>query len=335
MKVIKIIGFVVIALVVIIVLLGLIAPRTYEVERSIVIDAPGNKVFYHIQYWNNWKDWSPWIKEDSTMQVTVEGADGAKGSLQRWTGEKAGKGEMINTGVKLNERIDYHLKFIEPWESESDGYIRVEEKDETTEVYWGFYGKSPFPWNIVNLFMSMDKMVGKDFEVGLDLLKSLCEAEMEEVLEYTIEKGTFPSRTYAAIQKEITMNEMQDFFSQTFPKLFESLAKNQIQPAGPPCGIYLKWDEEAGLFQVAVAAPVRKKKKLEGLEIISLPKATTYSIDYYGDYEKSSKAHFAVELYFSKNNLIIKPPVIEEYLTDPTQEPNPAKWLTRIYYFAE
>ena len=162
MKVIKIIGFVVIALVVIIVFLGLIAPKTYEVERSIVIDAPRNQVFYHVQYWNNWKDWSPWAKRDSTMQITVEGADGAEGSLERWTGEKAGKGEMINTGVKLNERIDY-----------------------------------------------------------------------------------------------------------------------------------------------------------------------------YGPYEKSSRAHFAVELYFSKNNLIIKPPVIEEYLTDPTQEPNPAKWLTRIYNFAE
>lgn len=335
MKALKITGFVVIALVIIIVFLGLIAPKTYEVERSIVICAPKNQVFFHVQFWNNWKDWSPWAEEDSTMQVTVEGADGAKESLQRWTGEKAGKGEMINTGVKLNERIDYHLKFFDPWESESDGYIRVEEKNGTTEVTWGFYGESTFPWNILNLFVSMDKMVGKDFEAGLDLLKSLCEAEMEEVLDYTIEKGTFPSRTYATIQKELPMNEMSDFFSQSFPKLFEILAENQIQPAGPPCGIHLKWDEEAGRFRVAVAAPVRKKKKLEGIEMISLPKATTYSVDYYGPYEKSSRAHFAVELYFSRNNLIIKPPVIEEYLTDPTQEPNPAKWRTRIYYFAE
>jgi effector-binding domain-containing protein len=113
------------------------------------------------------------------------------------------------------------------------------------------------------------------------------------------------------------------------------MGRHGIRPIGPPCGIHLKWDEVAGIFHVAVAAPVRKKIEVEGLEMISLPKSTTYWLDYYGPYEKSSLAHFAMERYFSQNGLTIKAPVIEAYLTDPTQEPNPDKWLTRIYYFTE
>ena len=40
---------------------------------------------------------------------------------------------------------------------------------------WGFSGKNKFPMNIMMLFMSMDKMVGKDFEEGLATLKKQLE----------------------------------------------------------------------------------------------------------------------------------------------------------------
>ena len=41
-----------------------------------------------------------------------------------------------------------------------------------SKVTWGFSGKNKFPMRIMMLFMSMDKMVGKDFEQGLQNLKN-------------------------------------------------------------------------------------------------------------------------------------------------------------------
>ena len=38
-------------------------------------------------------------------------------------------------------------------------------------VTWGFTGTNKFPMRIMMLFMSMDKMLGKDFEQGLQNLK--------------------------------------------------------------------------------------------------------------------------------------------------------------------
>lgn len=47
---------------------------------------------------------------------------------------------MTNPGVKKNEEISYRLHFIKPWESHSDGYVRLSEVSEGTKVAWGFHG---------------------------------------------------------------------------------------------------------------------------------------------------------------------------------------------------
>lgn len=186
MKILKIIGIIVLVLIALIIIVGVIAPKKYSVERMTMINAPKELVFNHIKYWRNWQAWSPWAAMDSTMTYTVEGTDGEAGAIYKWIGDpnSTGKGEMTNTGVKDLEEIAYHLHFIEPWESEADGYIRIATENGMTKVLWGFYGKTPFPWNVFMLFMSMDKMLGSDFERGLELLKNICEEEAASILSY-------------------------------------------------------------------------------------------------------------------------------------------------------
>lgn len=177
MKALKIIGIILLMLVAVIVVLGVIAPKDYHVARSVVIDAPAQVVFNHVKYWRNWQFWSPWAEMDSTMTVTVVGVDGTPGSLYQWSGEKVGTGVMTTAGIKENEEIAYHLHFIKPWESDSDGYVRLAAEDGKTLVSWGFFGRNPFPWNIMTLFLSMEKMIDKDYNRGLTLLKEISEKE--------------------------------------------------------------------------------------------------------------------------------------------------------------
>ncbi len=44
-----------------------------------------------------------------------------------------------------------------------------------TKVTWGFKGENKFTMSLLMLFMNMDKAVGKDFEEGLQSLKSILE----------------------------------------------------------------------------------------------------------------------------------------------------------------
>ncbi|WP_394331586.1 SRPBCC family protein [Pustulibacterium marinum] len=111
------------------------------------------------------------------MKKTYVGTDGEIGFISAWEGNKdvgAGEQELIN--FVDGELIQSQLRFLKPWKSTSDAYIRLEELNEATQVTWGFSGHNKFPASIFMLFMDMDKAVGKDFNEGLKNLKRILES---------------------------------------------------------------------------------------------------------------------------------------------------------------
>ena len=333
MKVLKIIGIIVLVLRVAVVIMGLVAPKEY----TVVIDAPRPLVFNHIKYWRDWAAWSPWSEMDSTMKVTIIGTDGEAGSVYEWVGDskKTGKGEMKMTDIKDLDRIDFSLHFIEPWESNADGYFNVSGSDDRTTVLWGMKAKTPFPWNIMYLFMNMDSMLGPDFERGLGKLKQISEKEAKAVLSYQVQKVPFPSTNYAAIRKETSFNNMESFFKDSYSTIQKAISTSRARMVGPPVGLFFSWDKHEMKGDVAAAIPTNKAVNLGEVKNIKLPFATAYSVDYYGPYSGTAAAYMALDNYIKKNKLTFKWPVIEEYLTNPMSQPDSSKWLTKIYYFAE
>ncbi|KAB7531004.1 polyketide cyclase [Flagellimonas olearia] len=160
--------------VLLIIILAVIAPKTYHVSRSIVIAKPKSEVFENLRFLKNQDQWSPWNQKDPDMEKKFTGTDGEVGAISYWNGNKdVGEGEQEITKIVEGERVESELRFLKPWKSTSDAYLATESVDpDTTKVTWGFSGKNKFPFSIMMLFMNMDKMVGKDFEEGLDNLKS-------------------------------------------------------------------------------------------------------------------------------------------------------------------
>ena len=169
--------YILLAIVVIIAFLAIIAPKSYDVSRSIRIDKPVSQVFDYLKYLKKQQEWSPWEKRDPNMKKEFEGVDGQVGAISKWEGNKdVGTGEQEITRVVENEVIETNLRFFKPWKSESDAYLKVKaEGDGQTSVTWGFAGKNKFPVSIMMLFMNMDKAIGKDFEEGLSSLKEVLE----------------------------------------------------------------------------------------------------------------------------------------------------------------
>lgn len=334
MKVLKVVGIVVVAVILIIVVLGLIAPKDYTAERTIVIDAPREVVFQHVQYWANWAAWSPWAEMDTAMVVTIEGEDGLKGALYKWVGTTTGAGEMEVTEVKMNESFDFHLHFTEPWDSHSDGYFRLKDVDGKTEVAWGMYGEMPMPWNIMLLFQSMDKMMEKDYNKGLANLKAVVENQMEAIRAFKIEKKTFGGATYAVLRKKVTFGEMANFMGESFGMIMGTMAQAGKQPSGPPVTIFYDWDFETSSADAAAGVPFRGKAP-EGFEVVKIKRQPAYQGDYFGPYDKSSIAHWAFDAFMKENGLEMQIPMIEEYMNSPMTEPDPAKLHTKITYFAK
>lgn len=169
--------YVIAAIILLIVVLGLIAPNSYEVRRSIIINHPLPETFQYLKSIKNQNDWSPWKKKDPNMTQTFEGTDGEIGFVSKWKGNKdVGEGEQEIIAMIENESIDSELRFFKPWKSRSIAQLLVDKVDENqTMVTWGFSGKNPFPFNIFMLFFNFDKAVGKDFEEGLESLKKILE----------------------------------------------------------------------------------------------------------------------------------------------------------------
>ena len=161
----------------VILILALIAPKTYDVSRSIVVNAPKSAVFEYAKYLKKQEEWSPWAKKDPNMNRKFTGVDGEVGAINYWNGNKdVGEGEQEITKIVEGERAEGELRFLKPFKSTSNCYISLEEKSANeTKVTWGFSGNNKFPMSIFSIFMSMDKMVGKDFEEGLASLKTLVE----------------------------------------------------------------------------------------------------------------------------------------------------------------
>ncbi len=169
--------YILLALLVLIVFLAVLAPKTYDVNRSILINKPLEEVFKFLKYLKNQQYWSPWEDKDPNMKKEFTGNDGEVGFVSRWEGNKdVGVGEQEIKEIKENKAINSQLRFFKPWKSQSDAYLKVEKvDDQNTKVIWGFSGNNKFPMSIMMIFMSMDKMVGKDFEYGMNKLKEYLE----------------------------------------------------------------------------------------------------------------------------------------------------------------
>lgn len=170
--------YIVAALLVVVIILAAVAPKTYDVSRSILIDKPKEVVFPYLKMIKNQDHWSPWKQKDPNMEQKYTGTDGEVGFKAYWKGNKeVGEGSQMIKNMVENERIDTYIVFLKPWKSESDGYYTLEDAGPgQTKVVWGFKGKNKFPATLFMLFYNMDKAVGKDFEDGLQNLKTILEA---------------------------------------------------------------------------------------------------------------------------------------------------------------
>lgn len=152
-------------------------PDDFKVQRSATMKAPAEKVTGEIADFHKWAAWSPWEKLDPNMKRTFEGPASGKGAVYGWEGNKdVGKGRMEILEYVPGSKVTIKLDFLVPFEAHNTTEFTTVAKDGQTEVNWVMSGKQPLLGKVMCLFMSMDKMVGGDFEKGLASLKTVVEA---------------------------------------------------------------------------------------------------------------------------------------------------------------
>ncbi len=118
----------------------------------------------------------PWEKMDPQMKKTFAGPAAGKGSTYAWEGNaKVGAGRMEISASTAPSNVVIQLDFMRPFEGHNVAEFTLAPQGGSTNVTWTMRGKSAFMIKLMGLFVSMDKMIGKDFEAGLANLKAAVE----------------------------------------------------------------------------------------------------------------------------------------------------------------
>ena len=170
------VGLVIVVLAGGVLLLAALKPREFSVERRARIGAPAAAVHSHLADFRRWAAWSPWEHIDPTMQRSFSGASSGRGAVYEWRGDgKAGAGRMEILEAPAPHKVVIRLDFIKPLRSTNRTEFTLVPQAEATEVQWLMRGPNAFMTRVMTVFVSMDKLVGKDFEAGLAKLKAVAE----------------------------------------------------------------------------------------------------------------------------------------------------------------
>jgi uncharacterized protein YndB with AHSA1/START domain len=169
-----IIAIVLAIVIAIVLILAATKPDTFSVRRAAVVNAPAEMVFPLINDFHRWGTWSPWENKDPAMKRTYSGAQSGKGAVYAWDGNRnVGSGRMEILDASSPSKIVIKLDFFKPFEGHNTAEFTMLPQGDTatTNITWVMHGPAPFMSKVMQVFMNLDRMIGRDFEIGLANLK--------------------------------------------------------------------------------------------------------------------------------------------------------------------
>jgi hypothetical protein len=151
-------------------------PDTLRVQRSASIKAAPETIFPLINDFRAWRAWSPYEDRDPNLQRGYSGANSGKGAVYEWNGNRqVGSGRMEILDAPASDKIVIKLDFLKPFEAHNTAEFTFVPHGDSTNVTWLMHGPAPFMSKVMQVFMNMDNMIGKDFAAGLANLKRITE----------------------------------------------------------------------------------------------------------------------------------------------------------------
>ena len=149
-------------------------PNVFRVTRKATLPAPPERIYPLIEDLRRWREWSPWEDLDPALERSYSGAESGTGAIYHWKGnKKAGEGRMEIRETDPNRRVVIALDFLKPFAAHNVTTLALAPAPSGTEVVWSMEGPSDITSKMFQSVVNMDRMVGRDFEKGLERLGRL------------------------------------------------------------------------------------------------------------------------------------------------------------------
>lgn len=334
MKTLKTIGIGLIGVILLLLVIAFFLPSKVHIERSIEIKGNPANAYNLINRITEWKQWSPWHKLDTNAKWIYSEQTEGTGAWYTWESEvrNVGSGKLTITNSKPYEIISTALQFEKMTPAHSDFIFTP-----TTDGYkltWTM--DSDMGLNPIGRWFGvfMDRMIGPDYEKGLQAIKEISERvpEKETIAGFDFEQRDMQALMIAGIRETVKMSEFNSAkFANWFGAIGKTLETGKIAPTGPPMAIYYSFENETSDMEAAM--PVSSIGKDVGMvKFHELPACKALVVKYLGDYSGTARVYAATFDYFKTKGIEMVGAPMEIYITDPMMEKDTAKWLTEIVF---
>jgi effector-binding domain-containing protein len=294
-----------------------------------MIKAKPEVVFRQVNSLKNWKNWSPFELGDQSMKPVYSGPETGEGAKLSWKSADKGDGSMLILQSEPYKFLQSQLDMgssgmaFDEWNFTQNG--------DSIEVNWTV--------KILNLSYPFGKYFGAFLgsimqpmqEKGLNKLKEVSESAAEPVGIEIIQLEEQPS---IIVYDSTLYKDMSVFMQKCMTELAIFMKESKIQPSGPAFTMYENWDTTK-YIRMRVGFPVPDEVKERGSVSYYLrPGGPALKAVLIGPYEQLYRAHEEIAMYFAEFKLSYSSlPVWEEYVTDPSVEPDQNKIQTNIFYY--
>jgi uncharacterized protein YndB with AHSA1/START domain len=151
-------------------------PSTFHIEKSVMIQAPPQKVYALIEDFHNWPQWAAQDREDSTMQRTYSGAATGLGAVSDWTSKgSAGSGRMTISAATVPSKVDVVVYWKRPFKVRNTHEFALTPTGDETQVTWIAEGTNLYMMKVMEVFVGVNGLMGRHFEAALENLKKVAE----------------------------------------------------------------------------------------------------------------------------------------------------------------
>ncbi len=236
-------------------------------RKRLIKNASMDGVFAHIQDLLKWSKWNPWIPMDKEITLHYSMVTNQEGSHYSWDSPVVGRGSVTLdkfSGTNTWQRVDYTEKTYRGRSSnaqEAQVYLEVFQRGEDVEVVWSLTGSN----NIFLRFLNkmMDKILGSDYERGLDNLALLMGDKTDEYLIAQEGVDKMDPIHYIALPGKGNINHPQGEFGldAQIPQLLSRVsayidAHDGYEVSGSPFALWNSISMTSGKVKFHVCVPV-------------------------------------------------------------------------------
>ena len=158
---------------------------------------------------------------------------------------------------------------------------------------------------------------------------------METTVKAQVKEISWPGKTFVISRSVLPFDKLTAFFTEKYGAIYGAIYKAGITVSEPPCAIYYSVDEKTMVTDLAAAVPVPAgAPEIAGFAKEMIPAGKALTITHYGPFTSMAETYGMLDKYIAEHGLK-RTWALEEYLSDPAVEKDPATWKTNIYFGVE